>query len=392
MTHRRTFRGFLLVFFAVACATVSVAVVWRLAKGVVHPNSFDANKDSPAQSGGSKDESFIDSTKVQPDVPRRLAIGPNSEAGTRSVQLTPSLSVPSHTRLSVNWSRDKSLGLRMLHRPGGVRVGPVSILSHQGQLFVADGADGRLVHMGSDGHIVESFDLPIQNLQRVKLLDDGRILAWGASEQGFIFLSEPFLGEIQNLNDGPRWEKISRPQVLAADTKKREPLIPTYFSSIAGTLYAEHKYGELFPISSQVGQLGRTLPGRPSRSEKTFIRFKHDIDQKGPIIVQAFNGSEQPNWERELPFVGQKSRVLALEISPLSDFFVVAWEGYQNRQVKTLCAKFNFNGQLQSLLELEQTNGDGIEVIDPIVVDDRNSFLHMRVRVSGMTVERHVWK
>lgn len=394
MNYRLSLRAFLLSVCAFACAAIAVYFFGSFAQVNRQPALRDDGASFPAAIVSPTGRSlFGGSTHPQNDALSQQGVASRpSESDSQWVQVTPLPSIPVHTQLGAAWSQDKSFGLRSVQLHDGAKIGPVAIRSHRGHLLVVDGADNRLVHMSSDGRIVESIDLPVHPPQQVDLTDDGRVLVWGASEVDSIFLSTSFLGDIQLMNGVHRWEKVSRPRVLDPKTKTLEPLIPTHFSSVGGVLYAEHKSGQLFPLISQSDRVDRMLPGRPAASARVFIRAGQPSGGEGPRVVQAINKSKQLIWERELPNTGRESRVLALENIPSSNFFVVAWEGSQLGKVKTLCAKFNFSGDIVAFLELEQTEGDGFKVWNPIVVDDKNSFLHMIVRASGIIVERHAWK
>lgn len=318
---------------------------------------------------------------------------PDSNSLSSRVQISPLPSIATQILLNVGWQIDRNLGLRSLR--GGQSdsfLGPSAIRSYRGRLIIVDTADGRVVHLDSEGKIVESISLPVSNPRKLYLNDDGSLVFWEPGSPEVLYRSQTVLGEIQNQGRSLGWQKIKLPAISDAQKKSPEYIIPARIFQINDVLYVEHDDGQLHQVGGH-GSVGlQTLPGRPTAKEDVFVSARLVNQKSGSLIVQALDTTQRRLWQRTLQFSGTDLRILAVEPAIHHHFIVVAVEmTKQNRRV-TVCTKVDLSGRIVSALELGQTLRDGYDVQDPILVDDKNSFLHMVVSLSGVTIERHAWK
>lgn len=317
---------------------------------------------------------------------------PSTEGISKSVLLHPVSSIPTQLLLNVGWHLDRSQGMRVRDHVDGVRRGVVAMLSFHGKIFFVDEADSRVVHLKSDGAIVESFDLPVRNPRQFSFTEDGSMIVWDPSVPEFFNLSAIVLGEIEQGERNQTWQKFSLPKTESSKSRARA-ILPTGVFYVNGGIYIEHDRGELYLVTR--GQLSNPviLPGRPTSKSGLFVSAVPSSQKDGAVVVQARNSNSQLIWERKLQvYEATEHRFISFDSVLHNDFSVVTLEATKNNQRITVSAKLDHSGNVLSALELQQTTFDGFNVYNPIAVDDHNSFLHMIVNNSGVKVERHAWR
>lgn len=311
----------------------------------------------------------------------------NSQSVT--VQVTPLPSVPTQLQFNIGWQSDRDNGLRSLRQSKGPARGPIAMRSFRDKLFFVDAADRRVVHLSSDGKIIESIALPVDNPQKFQFIDDGSMVVWDPNSPDTFYRSLGVLGELQLENSTYQWQKLTLPVASHHVSTNNVPVSPTHFFQFNGSLFVGYDYGSAYRLNQDALTEVKVLAGRPTAQSEIFVSANF---VNSDVIVSAWNSQANLLWERRLQTSGSDVKILAVESSHDHNFVVVAWEATEQNQRVTLCAKIDTQGQVTSVLELGQTLFDGYEVQDPIAVDHKNSFLHMIVRSSGLTVERHAWK
>ena len=315
-----------------------------------------------------------------------------SDLNSNTVQIVPLPSLATQILLNVNWQKTRDQGLRRVQLKPGAFLGPVAMRSFRGRLLFLDEADDRVVHLDSEGAIVESMALPVSRPNQFYLDDDGSMVVWGPRKSSVLYRSLSALGEIQNKIRRQSWQQIGLPSVHDEQTQSQIPVHPSRIFQFDGQLYVEHLNGRLYKVNQSDSNGLPTLPGRPTSQTGLFVSATLGGKKSESVLVQALDTDSRIIWKRELQFSGTDPQVIALESTTHHDFLVVAWEMTKQKARVTVCAKIDLSGRLISVLELGQTHFKGFAVQEPIVVDDKNSFLQMTVSLTGMTVERYAWK
>ncbi|MEY2988467.1 MAG: hypothetical protein RJB13_1988 [Pseudomonadota bacterium] len=318
------------------------------------------------------------------DVPLKLR--------AETFKILPLSSVATQILLNVGWQKNKNKGLRSILRPQRPALGPLAMASFRGRLLIIDEADNRVAHLDSEGSIVETIVLPVSHPRQFHLNDDGNMIVWGPAEPHILYRSRGVLGEILDAGQPLAWQQIDLPNVVDPLTQTSTPVRPTRIFQILKDYYVEHRNGKLYRLIRGESPALHMLPGRPTSRAGLYVTATLENPENKSIDLLALNSESQTIWKRELQFSGKDPRIIALESSIHHDFVVLAWEMTEQDKRVTVCAKIDLSGRLISALELGRTHFDGFDIQDPILVDDKNSFLHMSVNLTGMTIERHAWK
>jgi hypothetical protein len=166
----------------------------------------------------------------------------------------------------------------------------------------------------------------------------------------------------------------------------------------AGGVYVEDGHDDLVRVSDGDGQqtdLQETIPGRPTRDGKLFIKAGVIDKAAGRVYVQAHDLGKQLAWELPLNLTRPVLHLLLLDSDLKGRIYLGAEVGVEDAvthemgELATLVVQIDAQGKLTGTLTLPPTTADAAETFRPLVVGDDGTIYHMVVTAQGLHISKY---
>jgi len=164
----------------------------------------------------------------------------------------------------------------------------------------------------------------------------------------------------------------------------------------ADGIYVETGHDDLVRVGSAQGQptgLQETIPGRPSRDGRLYLKTGVIDKAAGRIFVQAHDRQKKLAWESALNLGRPLLHILLLDSDLAGNVYVAAEVGQEDpathemRDLATIVIRLEGTaGQLDAVLELPPTTVDPAETFRPLVLGDDGTLYQLLASPSGITV------
>lgn len=160
-------------------------------------------------------------------------------------------------------------------------------------------------------------------------------------------------------------------------------------------LYVETGHDDLVRVAGADGQpadLQETIPGRPSRDGKLFLKAGVIEKPEGRVYVQAHDAQLKLAWETPLNLGRPLLHLLLLDSDIKGNVYLGAEVGQEDPathdfvDLATLVIRLDPAGHLDGVLELPPTTADAAETFRPLVIGDDGTVYHMVPSTAGVTV------
>lgn len=160
-------------------------------------------------------------------------------------------------------------------------------------------------------------------------------------------------------------------------------------------IYVESAHDDLVRVAGASGQptaLQQTIPGRPSRDGRFYLKAGIIDKAAGRVYVQAHDRQKQLAWETPLNLGRPLLQLLLLDTDTSGRVYLGAEVGQEDpvthamSGLGTLVVRLDSAGHLSAVLELPPTTSDPAETFRPLVVGDDGTLYHLVASASGVTV------
>lgn len=253
-------------------------------------------------------------------------------------------------------------------------------LDPAGNLLVLDQANRRIQRFDPRGQLLGS--LPLATVTAQDLVADG---------EGIAVLDR--LGQPGVYRMGPDGSPRGRLPVVGG--KIHEGGAITGLFSDADGLYVEQGHDDLVRVADAQGQaagLQETIPGRPSRDGKLFLKAGVIEKQVGRVYVQAHDTSLKLAWETPLGLGRPLLHLLLLDSDSAGNVYLAGEVGQEDPathdyvDLATLVVRLDDGGRLSGVLELPPSTTDAAETFRPLAVAADGTVYHMVPSQAGLTV------
>jgi hypothetical protein len=160
-------------------------------------------------------------------------------------------------------------------------------------------------------------------------------------------------------------------------------------------IYVESQHDDLVRVADGQGKqssLTETLPGRPSRDGRLYLKAGIIDKQQGRVYVQAHGLDLKLAWETPLGFPSPVLHLLLLDSDKAGHIYLGAEVGQEDptthavTDLATLVARLDGQGTLGGVLTLPPTTSEATETFRPLTVDDEGVIYQMVHGPNGVTV------
>jgi len=160
-------------------------------------------------------------------------------------------------------------------------------------------------------------------------------------------------------------------------------------------LYVETGHDDLVRVAGADGQpadLQETIPGRPSRDGKLYLKAGVIEKPAGRVYVQAHDRQLKLAWETPLNLGRPLLHLLLLDSDTSGNVYLGAEVGQEDPathdfvDLATLVVRLDPAGHLDGVLELPPTTADAAETFRPLVIGVDGTVYHMVPSSAGVTV------
>jgi hypothetical protein len=355
-------RLILLLLVAVACGVL----VWWLARGPDRAARVDADPQARRQ------------TRPERPLPRAAPQPLWSDEGPR----------PAAGRLVIQgaWGAGPGQFGRKPAQESNPEA-PMSLrVDRSGKIHVLDQVNRRVQRFGPDGRHLGSQSIDRDTFQDLLVDDDGRTLLLDR-------LAEPGIEVL-----GPDGRSEGRLAVVGGAVSEGGG-ITGLFSDDNGT-YVEVGHDDLVRVADSGGKptsLNETIPGRPSRDGKLYLKAGIISKAEGRVYVQAHHQDGQLAWETPLNLGRPVLHLLLLDSDTQGRVYLGAEVGVEDpvthgfQDLATVVARLSSDGHLTGALNLPPTTTDPAETFQPLVVSDDGTIYHMVATAGGLKVTAYTF-
>jgi len=261
--------------------------------------------------------------------------------------------------------------------------GPMSLgFDRSGAIVVLDQVNRRLQRFGKDGRLLGTQPIGSETAQ--DLLVDGQGRAHVLTR----------LGDAAGLQSfAPDGSPAGTVPVVGGKVKEGGA-ISGLFADADG-LYVETEHDDLVRVADASGKatsLDETIPGRPSRDGKLYLRAGIISKPQGRLYVQAHDRDRKLAWERPLTFAAALLHILLLDSDLAGNVYLGAEIGDEDpathklQNVATVIARLDGQGKLTGSIALPPTGEDPTESFRPLAVSDEGVIYQLTSGPAGLTV------
>jgi hypothetical protein len=259
---------------------------------------------------------------------------------------------------------------------------PMSLfVDDRGNLSILDQVNRRVQRFDRSGVPLPSIPIPTETAQ--DLLQDGErllVLDRLGPEPG-----------VQALDlEGNELFKLP----VVGGSLREGGAITGLFSDTEG-LYVENGHDDLVRVAdaeSNATDLQQTVPGRPSRDGRLYLKAGIIDEETGRVYLQAHDRQRELAWETPLSLGRPLLHLLLLDSDKQGQVYLGAEVGhedpatYEIQELATLVVRLDNEGHLAGVLTLPPSTSDPAETFRPLAVDDEGRIYHLVPGESGLTV------
>lgn len=257
---------------------------------------------------------------------------------------------------------------------------PMSLaVDGQGTLSVLDQVNRRVQRFDRSGKLVGTVPIRSETVQDIAVQGDRT------------FLLDRLGGEpgVEILDSAGR--SVERLPAVGGAVKEGGAITGLFPRGSA--VYVENEHDDLV----RVGGAGEeTIPGRPSRDGRLYLKAGIIDKTAGRIYVQAHNQSDRGlAWETPLNLGRPLLHLLLLDSDRSGRVYVAAEVGQEDPQthafhdLATLVIRLTPEGRLDGVLTLPPTTAGAAETFRPLAVGDDGTIYHMLPIEAGLQVTAH---
>lgn len=251
----------------------------------------------------------------------------------------------------------------------------------QGNLLILDQVNRRVQRFDRSGAQLPSIPIPTDTAQDL-LLDGERLLV--------LDRLGPDPG-VQALDlEGKKLFKLS----VVGGSLREGGAISGLFADGEG-LYVESGHDDLVRVAdaeSRPTELQQTVPGRPSRDGRLYLKAGIIDEAEGRVYVQAHDRQLELAWETPLSLGRPMLHLVLLDSDKQGQVYLGAEVGredpatFEIEELATLVVRLDPQGHLAGVLTLPPSTSDPAETFRPLAVDDEGRIYHMVPGSSGLKV------
>ncbi len=171
------------------------------------------------------------------------------------------------------------------------------------------------------------------------------------------------------------------------------------FAASGGT-YVEDGHDDLVRVGDAEGKqtdLSETIPGRPTRDGKLYIKAGVIDKAAGRVYVQAHDLQKKLAWELPLNLTRPVLHVLLLDSDLKGHVYLGAEVGIEDptthamTDLATVVVRITPEGKLDGTLILPPSTADAAETFRPLVVGGDGTIYHMVASSSGLKVSSYTF-
>ena len=262
------------------------------------------------------------------------------------------------------------------------------VVDGRGGLWLLDQVNRRVLRLGPDGKALSPLPLGSSTAQDISVGPNGEIAVLDrlGKEPGVEVLGA----------DGRRLRKLE----VVGGRIKEGGAITGLFHGPDG-LYAETDNDDLVQVANKDGEptdLEQTIPGRPSRDGKLFLKAGIVSRPAGRVYVQAHTKDRKLAWETPLNLGRPVLQILLLSSDTAGNVYLGAEVGREDPQTHqvldqaTVVLRLSRAGQLTGTLILPPTTASPAETFRPLAVAPDGKVYQMVPGPGGVTVTVYRFK
>lgn len=363
---RKSSFNYRLTVLLLIAAAAAWLVIWQ-----IRPNE-QAQKQPPAP-GEKAAKAPRQQTSTSP-LPRITAAGQAAGASSRMAK----------GKLVIN-SRWGSEPGQLGHRPARESnpEGPMSLaVSGNGDILILDQVNQQVQRFTPDGAHSSSIPIGSATAQDLTVDKKGQTLVLDRLGQPGIEIFD---------SDGKPAGRLEIPM----DRIKEGGAITGLFTTEDGA-YLELENEDLVPVGQTTGPSG-TMPGRPTRDGKLFLRAGIINREQGRVYVQAHDRDKKLVWELPINLTLPVLHILMLDSDGQGRVYLGAEVGIEDpvthdySDLATAVVRINNKGRLDGSLWLPPSTSSGDESFRPLVVDNDGTLYHMVPSEQGVKVTTYAF-
>lgn len=266
--------------------------------------------------------------------------------------------------------------------------GPMSLqVDSKGGVWILDQVNRRVQRFDAAGKPLPPLSLDGTTAQDLALTDDG----------GALILDRlgPEPGVAVYDGDGRRVGKLD----VVGGKVKEGGGITGIFTASGGT-YVEDGHDDLVQVADADGKqsdLSETIPGRPTRDGKLYIKAGVIDKAAGRVYVQAHDLQKKLAWELPLNLTRPVLHLLLLDSDLKGRVYLGAEVGIEDpathamTDLATVVVRITPEGKLDGTLILPPSTADAAESFRPLVVGGDGTIYHMVASASGLKVSSYTF-
>jgi hypothetical protein len=358
--------NFRLVLLLAIAAAAAWLVIWQIR------SNEQAQKLPPAPK-----EKSAEAPRQQASTPRLPQITAAGQAsGTASRMATGKLVINS------SWGAEPG---QLGHRPARESnpEGPMSLaVSDSGDILVLDQVNQRVQRFAPDGTHSSSIPIGSSTAQDLTVDEKGRTLVLDRLGQPGVEVFDA---------DGKPAGRLE----LLMDQVKEGGGITGLFTTDDG-VYVEVENEDLVPVGKTADTSG-TMPGRPTRDGRLFLRAGIIDRQSGRVYVQAHDQNKKLVWELPINLTLPVLHILLLDSDGQGRAYLGAEVGIEDptthdySDLATAVVRISTKGRLDGSLWLPPSTSSGDESFRPLVVDNDGTLYHMVPSEQGVQVTTYTF-
>lgn len=266
--------------------------------------------------------------------------------------------------------------------------GPMSLrVDSKGGVWILDQVNRRVQRFDAAGKALPPLSISGTTAQDLALTDDGRALVLDRLGP------EPGVA----VYDG-EGRHMGRLDVVGGKVKEGGGITGVFAAS--GGTYVEDGHDDLVQVADADGKqsdLTETIPGRPTRDGKLYIKAGVIDKAAGRVYVQAHTLQKKLAWELPLNLTRPVLHLLLLDSDHKGRVYLGAEVGIEDpathamTDLATVVVRITAEGKLDGTLILPPSTADAAETFRPLVVGGDGTIYHMVASASGLKVTSYTF-
>jgi hypothetical protein len=259
---------------------------------------------------------------------------------------------------------------------------PMSLfVDGRGNLLILDQVNRRVQRFDRSGALLPSIPIPTDTAQDL-LLEGERLLV------------------LDRLGPAPgvqvldlEGKELFRLPVIGGSLREGGAITGLFADS--ESLYVESGHDDLVRVAdaeSNPTDLQQTVPGRPSRDGRLYLKAGIIDEAQGRVYVQAHDRRLELVWETPLSLGRPLLHLVLLDSDRQGQVYLGAEVGredpatFEIQELATLVVQLDPRGHLAGVLTLPPSTSDPAETFRPLAVDDEGRIYHLVPGESGLRV------